>query len=165
MIVANMELAGTSAVPNGFHTIASPPRSPATRGTGQREPRVLVIDDESSICDLLSLYLRQKGLEMATVQTAPEARPLVEQGQFDVVILDWKLDRAEGLDLLHLSKTLHPDIPVIIFTGADLSEGSIQRGLAHEADEVVRKMGPLDALCAAIFRRLERASSQRLVAA
>ena len=165
MITANMELAETSAVPNGFHTIAPSPGSTATCGTGQMEPRVLVIDDESSMCDLLSLYLCQKGLEMATVRTVAEARPLVEQGLFDVVILDWKLDGAEGLDLLHLSKTLHPDIPVIIFTGADLSEGSFQRGLAHEADEVVRKMGPLDALCAAIFRRLEKHSSQRLVVA
>jgi DNA-binding response OmpR family regulator len=127
----------------------------------QAKPRILVIDDESAICELLSIYLGQKGLEVATVRTTDGARTLVERGQFDLVILDWKLDGTEGLDLLHLSKARHPDIPVIIFTGADLNEGSISNGLAREADAVVRKMGPLDALASTIFRHLDRREAER----
>ena len=126
----------------------------------QAKPRVLVIDDEGAICELLSLYLGQKGLEVATVRSADGARGLVERGQFDLVILDWKLDRVKGLDLLHLSKVRHPEIPVIIFTGADLSEGSMERRLAREADAVIRKMGPLDALATAVFRHLEKRQAQ-----
>jgi len=126
----------------------------------QAKPRVLVIDDESAICELLSLYLGQKGLEVATVRTAEEARGFVERGQFDLVILDWKLDGVEGLDLLHLSKARHPEIPVIIFTGTDLNEASLGSGLAREADAIVRKMGPLDALSTAIFRQLDRRHAQ-----
>lgn len=132
---------------------------------GQKEPRVLVVDDERPICELLSLYLGHKGLEVATVQTADEARALLRQGQFDLVVLDWKLDGAEGLDLLHLSKAQHPDIPVIIFTGTDLSEGSIESGLAREADAIVRKMGPLNTVCAEVFRHLNRRQAHQLTAA
>ena len=120
------------------------------------KPRVLVIDDESAMCELLSLYLGHKGLEVATVQRAGEARPIVERGQFDLVLLDWKLDGIEGLDLLQLCKARHPDIPVIIYTGADLNEGSLGSGLAREADAVIPKMGSLDALSTAIFRHLDQ---------
>jgi len=131
----------------------------------EAKPRVLVIDDEGAICELLSLYLGQKGLEVATVRTAREARVLVERGQFDLVILDWKLDGVEGLDLLHLSKTRHPERPVIIFTGTDLNEASLDTGLAKEADAVIRKMGPLDALSNAIFQNLDRRQAQTCRAA
>jgi len=119
------------------------------------KPRILVVDDQGAICELLSLYLGQKGLEVATVQRPGEARVIIERGQFDLVILDWKLDGIEGLDLLHLCKARHPDIPVLVYTGADLNEGSLGRGLAGEADAVIRKMGPLDVLSTAIFRHLE----------
>jgi DNA-binding response OmpR family regulator len=150
---------------NRFSAI-TPSFLPASRSAlGQTKPRVLVVDDERAICDLLSLYLGHKGLEVATVQTADEARALLEQGQFDLVVLDLKLDGAEGLDLLHLSKAQHPDIPVIIFTGTDLSEGSIKSGLAREADAIVRKMGPLDAVCVEVFRHLNRRQAHALTAA
>jgi DNA-binding response OmpR family regulator len=108
------------------------------------------------MCELLSLYLGHKGLEVATVQRVGEARPIIERGHFDLVLLDWKLDGIEGLDLLHLSKALHPDIPVIIYTGADLNEGSLGSDLAREADAVIHKMGSLDALSTAIFRHLDQ---------
>jgi DNA-binding response OmpR family regulator len=146
-------------------TVAASCLGPSRTAAGQVRPRVLVIDDESSICELLSIYLGQKGLEVATVRTTDGARTLVERGQFDLVILDWKLDGVEGLDLLHLSKARHPDIPVIIFTGSDLNEGSLGRGLASEADAIVRKMGPLDALAAAISRQLDRRQAQARAAA
>jgi CheY-like chemotaxis protein len=142
---------------------------PATPIGGQRGPalwanasahrpakrRVLVVDDERAICELLSLYLPQKGLEVATVQRAVEARTLIEQGQFDLLLLDWRLEGADGLDLLQLSKARHPSIPVIIFTGGDLGEVSLEEGLAREADALVRKASPLAALSEAIFRHLD----------
>ena len=126
----------------------------------EAKSRVLVIDDEVAICELLSLYLRKEGLEVGTVQTAVEGRTLVERGQFDLVILDWKLNGTEGLDLLHLSKTLHPEIPVIVFTGAELDEGLLECGLAGGADAVVRKRGPLDTLSKAVFRHLGQRQCQ-----
>jgi DNA-binding response OmpR family regulator len=141
-------------------TVACSCLAPGRPDVRQVKPRVLVIDDESAICELLSIYLGQKGLEVATVRAADGARTLLERGQFDLVILDWKLNGVEGLDLLHLSKARHPEIPVIIFTGTDLNESSLGNGLAREADAIIRKMGPLDALSAAIFRHLDRRQAQ-----
>jgi DNA-binding response OmpR family regulator len=137
----------TEATDRGYPRIHAPEIERA-------EPRVLVIDDEGGICELLTLYLTQKGLDVSTVRTATEAKPLLNRGGFDLVILDWKLDGAEGLSLLRLSKERHPEIPVVIYTGADLSDIPLQEGRVWGADEVVRKMGPLNALCAAVFRHL-----------
>ena len=128
--------------------------------TRQAKPRVLVIDDEGAACELASLYLEHKGLEVATVRTADEARPLVERGQFDVVVVDWELDGGAGLDLLQLSKTRHPDIPVILVTAANTGEAAFKSGLAGTADAVVRKMGPLDALSKEVFRCVSRRHGQ-----
>jgi DNA-binding NtrC family response regulator len=124
------------------------------------KPRVLVIDEESAICELLLLYLGHKGLEVVTVQSAGEARALVERGQFDLVILEWKLNGVEGLNLLHLCKARHPDIPVIIFSGIDLDDGALGSGLAREPDAVIRKMAPLDALSTAILRHLSQRQAE-----
>ena len=121
----------------------------------EAKSRILVIDDEVAMRELLSLYLGNQGLDVGTVQSAVEARVILKRGQFDLVILDWKLDGAEGADLLHLSKTLHPDIPVIIFTGA-APDGLLEFSLPGEADAVVRRGGPLDALSAAVCRHLEQ---------
>jgi len=141
-------------------TAAASGLAPGRPNVHPAQPRILVIDDESAMCELLSLYLGEKGLEVATVRTTEGARTLVERGQFDAVVLDWNLDGVEGLDLLHLSKARHPEIPVIIFTGADLSEGSLGHGLAREADAIVRKIAPLDALATAILQQLERRRAQ-----
>ncbi len=124
------------------------------RAQQEPKPRALIIDSESGVRQLLSLCLGEMGLEVATVGNAAEARPLIERGLFDIVVLDWVVDGAEGLNLLHLSKTQHPDIPVIIFTNAAPVQESIEGGPASKADAVARKRGPLGALCTAIYRSL-----------
>ena len=154
-----------SGFPTQCNTHTPSAFSAGARPSARARPRVLVVDDEEALCELLSLYLGEKGLEVATAQRAGEARVIIELGQFDLVVLDWKLDGVEGLDLLHRCKALHPDIPVIIYTGADLNEGSLGSGLAHEADAVVRKMGPLAALSTAILHHLDRRQAGRRSAA
>jgi DNA-binding NtrC family response regulator len=126
------------------------------------KPRVLVINDKSNVCELLLLYLEPRGLEVATVHRADEARTIIARGQFDLVVLDWELDGRQGLALLHLAKTQHPEIPVIIFTGDDLHDGVVEDGLAGEADAVVRGKGSLTALSATIFRHLESRDGEPL---
>ena len=128
--------------------VASPPKECAPK------PRVLVIDAQSSFCELLSLYLPQQDLDVATVRTVHEAKIFVERGQFDLLLLNWRLDDAKGLDLLDLSKARHPNVPVILLNGTDLDGAFIKDSFAPGADAVVRRTGPLDALCAVICRHL-----------
>ncbi len=155
----------TSRVPTWSGTSASWFLAASPSEPRPAKSSVLVIDDANAVRELLSLYLQKEGLEVATACSAAEGRVLVERGQFDLVILNWKLNGAEGVDLLRLSKTKHPAIPVIIFIGADQDEGCVSRGHAGQADAVVRKLQPFDALSAVIFRLLDQRRVQPLSAA
>jgi DNA-binding NtrC family response regulator len=117
--------------------------------------RLLIIEDEIPLCELVSLYFEHKGLAVAAACTAAEGTALIEQGQFDLLILDWKLDAgASGLDLLNLCKSMHGEVPVIIFTGTEDLDGVLQKQLSGRAEGVVRKMGSLEVLAAEVFKHL-----------
>jgi DNA-binding response OmpR family regulator len=118
--------------------------------------RLLVVDDEHSIRELVALYFGIKGLRVTTAGTVAEARALIQRDEFDLLILDWRLGGAEGLDLLNLSKAKHPQLPVLIFTGAEDSEDLLKKAFAGRADAVVRKMGSFEALAAEVFAHLDR---------
>ena len=118
--------------------------------------RLLVVDDEHSIRELLALYFGIKGLRVTTAGTVAEARTLIERGEFDLLILDWRLKGTDGLDLLNLSKTQHPEVPVLIFTGAEDNQDILKKAFAGRADAVVRKMGSFEALAAEVFAHLDR---------
>jgi two-component system response regulator HydG len=118
--------------------------------------RLLVVDDDHSIRELLALYFGIKGLLVTTAGTVTEARTLIQRGEFDLLILDWHLGGADGLDLLNLSKAKHPEVPVLIFTGAEDNQDVLKKAFAGRADAVVRKMGSFDALAVEVFTRLDR---------
>jgi DNA-binding response OmpR family regulator len=116
--------------------------------------RLLVVDDEAGIGELLALYFKLKGLEVTTLQSTVAAIAQIEQGNFDLLILDWHLDGTDGLDLLNLSKAMHPGLPVIVFTGDSDDQSLLRTALAGRADAVVRKIGSLDALAHEVFSRI-----------
>jgi len=120
------------------------------------KPKVLIIDDEGPVREVVSLYLEGKDLEVANVRSTDGAKVLVERGQFDLVILDLVLAGARGTELLRLSKSRHPDIPVIIFSRIDLDKAC----LAGDADAVVRKGGSLAARQAAILDAIARSRAR-----
>jgi DNA-binding response OmpR family regulator len=122
--------------------------------TRRLKRRLLVVDDEKAIRELLTLYFEAKELEVMTAGTAEEARVLIERGEFDLMILDWKLGEADGLDLLNLSKAAHPELPVLIFSGAEDHQDLLKKAFTGRADAVVRKMGSFGVLAAEVAAHL-----------
>jgi DNA-binding response OmpR family regulator len=137
-------------------TDGTAPRFSQPRGFERQrlKSRLLVVDDEKAIRELVTIYFEAKGLEVTTTGTVEAARPLIERGEFDLMILDWKLRDADGLDLLNLSKATHPELPVLIFTGAEDQVDLLKKAFAGRADAVVRKMGSFGALAAEVAARL-----------
>ena len=86
----------------------------ANRGV---KPRILFVDDEPPIRELLSLYLRKKGLEVTTAMTAQEARDIAAKAPVSLAILDINLVGESGLELLSYFRSTYPSVPVILFTG------------------------------------------------
>ena len=78
--------------------------------------RILVIDDDTYICELLVNYLQEKGNEVQGAFTGNKALKIIEKNIFDVVLCDYRLPDSDGLKLLKEIKTRRPATAVIIMT-------------------------------------------------
>ena len=117
-------------------------------------PKILFVDDEAQMRDLLSLYLQGNGMDVALAGNIQQAKDLLEGTQFDLTILDLNLAGEDGLEVLHFIKTKWPKHPVIIFTGLSDDEVLIKKALAGRAEGFVRKMSGLTTVLATIRKLL-----------
>lgn len=87
--------------------------------------KVLVVDDEESILETTSLALENLGHQPSTARTRRQALKQLQEDQFDVVFLDLRLGRDNGLDILDEIVTDFPQLSVIIFTAYSSLETAI----------------------------------------
>lgn len=122
------------------------------RGTERfsMKPHILFVDDEAPIRELVSVYFRKKGYEVATATTGEEAMELADQGPYDVAILDIDLAGENGLELLAYFRTNFPKLPVIMFTGLSGEEDLLQQALARGAHGFMCKTDSLENLLSAV---------------
>jgi excisionase family DNA binding protein len=101
---------------------AAPARAPAANG----RPRVLVVDDEASIRDLLAKTL---ALAEYDVDVAPDGRSALERMRlypYDLLIADLKMPGMDGLTVIREAKRYKADLPVIIITGFSTESSAIE---------------------------------------
>lgn len=79
--------------------------------------KILVIDDDMDICNLLERFLSKKGHAVKTAFTSTTALALIEQENFDVVLSDFRLGSTDGKQILQKVKEKSPETQVIIITG------------------------------------------------
>jgi len=118
--------------------------------------RVLVVDDESTLSELLALALRYEGWE---VQTAADGRTAVRLArQFDphVVVLDVMLPDLDGLEVLRRLRGQAPQLPVLFLTARDAVEDRVA-GLTAGGDDYVTKPFSLEELVARLRSLMRRA--------
>ncbi|MCI0744922.1 MAG: response regulator [Verrucomicrobia subdivision 3 bacterium] len=114
--------------------------------------RILIVDDEPQIRELLSLYLSKQGYEVSTAASSSETLARLEGGSVDLIVLDIGLAEEDGLSLLQRIKGSHPGVPVIMLTGMGFVEDLLQEAHDKGADGYVSKVLPLDELLIAIER-------------
>ncbi|MFA9371072.1 MAG: sigma-54-dependent transcriptional regulator [Labilibaculum antarcticum] len=78
--------------------------------------KILIIDDDPTICMMLQGLLKRKNFDADTVFSAGEALKRLENNQFDLVLSDFRLPDFDGLELLQKIKSMNPHVPVIIMT-------------------------------------------------
>jgi excisionase family DNA binding protein len=108
----------------GMPAPAAPAASSPRQAVGR--PRVLVVDDESSIRDLLSKTL---ALAEYDVDTASDGRSALERLRlypYDLLIADLKMPGIDGLSVIREAKRLKSDLPVIIITGYSTETAAIE---------------------------------------
>ncbi len=111
--------------PRGGGRPAAAP-APARPATGTTRPRVLVVDDEASIRDLLAKTL---ALAEYDVDVAPDGRSALERMRlypYDLLIADLKMPGMDGLTVIREAKRYKADLPVIIITGFSTESSAIE---------------------------------------
>jgi DNA-binding NtrC family response regulator len=96
--------------------------------------RVLAIDDDQSMCELMAAALRKQDIEVEWRVSADEARGQLAESDFDAVVTDMKLGQTSGLDVCEYVRTQRPDTPVIVITGFGDMQSAIAalRAGAHD---------------------------------
>jgi len=122
------------------------------------QQRILVVDDEPQIREMLSMYLARHGYATATAGDSAETLRLVKDSKVDVVVLDIGLAEEDGLKLLEKLKSTQPTLRVIMLTGMGFVEDLLQEAQQKGADGYVSKVLPLDELLLAIQRILKTES-------
>lgn len=88
--------------------------------------RVLVVDDEESLCQGLSSVLKHEGYAITSTIRGSEAEDLVRKGSFDVILLDLYMSGVPGSVLLERALAARPEVVVVVMTGKPSVESSIQ---------------------------------------
>jgi two-component system, OmpR family, response regulator len=117
--------------------------------------KVIVIDDEVDFVDTMVKRLKDKGLESYGAMNGPEGLELVESKDPDVVVLDVKMPKMSGIEVLREIKKRKPLTEVIMLTGHGSVEAGIQ-GLQLGAYNYVMKPVPFNELLNLIVQAYDR---------
>jgi DNA-binding NtrC family response regulator len=96
--------------------------------------RILVVDDEPSIVNLLTMVLEENGWDVTSAVSGADGIEKLERGQFDVILTDLMMPGVGGIELLRASKEFRPDVEVILMTGfatADTAIEAMRTGAFH----------------------------------
>lgn len=106
---------------------------------------VLIIDNEPALLDVLADNLQHKGFEVYVAVDGERGLALIERERPDVVLLDLRMPRLDGLAVLREIRRLHATLPVFVMS-ADVSPESAEKALRAGADDFVAKPIDLDEL-------------------
>lgn len=157
-----------SSMPNGdFASVSETgptiPTPKETTGT----PRVLVVEDEPKTLNSLAEGLALEGWSVVPVETGALAIQAVENGAFDLIILDWMLSDRDGLDVLTHVRGRGMQLPVLMLTARSTLTDRVV-GLDSGADDYLTKpfaFPELLARCRALLRRPQWATDRVLTCA
>jgi len=121
----------------------------------ERRGRILVVDDEFSVRDSLSLWFRKDGFDVESAGNGNEALEVFEAGRFDVAVVDVKMPGMDGVQLQEHLARLDPDLPVIMIT-AFASVDTAVRTLKLGAFDYVTKPVDPDELSHLVRRAIEQ---------
>ena len=120
--------------------------------------RVLVVDDEGNIAQLLSMALRYEGWETRVAHTGSKAVSVAKKVQPDAVVLDIMLPDFDGMEVLRRVRNHLPDVPVLFLTARDAVEDRVA-GLTAGGDDYVTKPFSLEEVVARLRALMRRAGA------
>jgi len=119
------------------------------------DARVLVVDDEKSMCDFLEIMLKKEGYQVRTTTDPWEALELVEKEPFHLVLTDVRMPEIDGFQVLRRVKEVQPETLVIMITAYGSPEGAVE-AMKQGAYDYVTKPFRVDEVKLVIRKALER---------
>jgi two-component system, OmpR family, response regulator len=139
--------------------MSTAPVADLTRADGS-PLRVLVVDDEVNIAELISMALRYEGWQVQMAHTGTSAVNAARDLGPDAVVLDMMLPDIDGLEVLRRMRSSMPDVPVVFLTARDAVEDRVA-GLTAGGDDYVTKPFSLEELVARLRGLMRRSGAQR----
>jgi two-component system, OmpR family, response regulator len=131
--------------------------APLTRPDGT-PIRILAVDDESSLTELLSMAMRYEGWQVSTAASGIEAVKAAREVRPDAIVLDMMLPDFDGLEVMRRVRSEDPDVPVIFLTAKDAVSDRIN-GLTAGGDDYVTKPFSLEEVIARLRALLRRSGA------
>ena len=129
--------------------------------TTQAPARVLVVDDERSMRELLSIVLRRDGYDVLIAEDGAAAVELLKRERVDILITDIRMPQMNGVDLLREAKRIAPDIVSIVMTAFASTETAVEALRLGAADYVHKSPNAATELRLRVGRELERKRLQQ----
>ena len=136
----------------------SEPRESTAAATGGPAERILVVDDETSIAELLSVALRYEGFAVETAADGNEALERWESFRPELIVLDVMMPGLDGFEVAKRLGERRNEAPIIFLTARDTTDDKV-RGLTIGGDDYVTKPFSIEELVARIRAILRRAGS------
>ncbi len=120
--------------------------------------RVLVVDDEVNIAELISMAVRYEGWDASVAHTGSKAVAAAKDDRPDAVVLDMMLPDFDGMEVLRRMRTHRPDVPILFLTARDAVEDRVA-GLTAGGDDYVTKPFSLEEVIARLRALMRRAGA------
>lgn len=117
--------------------------------------RVLIIEDDAQMRDMLAVSLRRRDFEATCCESATAGLETLSASKFDVVVTDINMRGLDGIEFCKRVASSHPDLPVIVITAFGSMDSAIA-ALRAGAVDFIPKPFELDTLAAAIERHSEK---------
>jgi len=114
----------------------------------------LIIDDDPGIAHFLVAYLRQQGHTCEFLTDGFETAAWLAHNDCDVIIVDLKMPRVDGITLTAFIRDINAQVPIIVFTGMGYDESHMQAALRAGANGYVSKNLPIEQLYCVLTRVL-----------
>ena len=140
--------------------VTTEPRSSELRRPDGDPARILVVDDEATLTDLLQMALRYEGCDVRIAATGHAAVRVAKDFLPDAIVLDIMLPDLDGIEVLRRVRGHRPAVPVLFLTARDSVEDRIA-GLTAGGDDYVTKPFSLEEVVARLRALLRRAGLAR----
>jgi DNA-binding NtrC family response regulator len=122
------------------------------------KPKILIVDDESDVREKIASYLARKvECDIQEASDGKQALALIERVDFDLILLDIKMQGISGMGVLKKTKLIRPKTDIIIITAYD-SDQVCREALKEGAVDFIVKPSTLEVICAKVEQVLAKRS-------